>query len=170
MNSDTPSGQYLWPLVKDIKFAMFTTHHSNFVLHSRPMTTQNKEMPDDKLWFFMSIKSDPVKEIAKQPEVNLAYADVDKDTFVSVSGTAQVVDDKAQLEALWNKIAEAWFPGGVNDPDLALVRVTVNHAHYWNVRENKLTQLLMMAKAAFTGEKVALGESGEATVRSGSKN
>ena len=170
MNSETPNEQQLWPLVKNIKFAMFTTHHHNSVLHSRPMTTQNKEMPDDKLWFFMSIKGDPVKEIAKQPEVNLAYADLAKDTFVSVSGTAQVVDDKAQLEALWNKIAEAWFPGGMNDPDLALVRVTVNHAHYWNVRENKLTQLLVMAKAAFTGEKAAIGESGEASVGSSSKN
>lgn len=170
MNTDTSSEQHLWPLVKDIKFAMFTTHHGNSVLHSRPMTTQNKEMPDDKLWFFMSIKGGPVQEIVKQAEVNLAYADLAKDTFVSVSGTAQVVDDKPKREALWNKFAEAWFPGGVNDPDLALVRVTVNHAHYWNVRENKLTQLLVMAKAAFTGEKVSLGESGEASLGSGSKS
>jgi len=49
------------------------------------------------------------------------------------------------------------------------VRVTVSHAHYWNVSENKLTQLLVMAKALFSGEKPALGESGEVSLGSGSK-
>jgi len=78
-------------------------------------------------------------------------------------------DDKTQRQALWTKFAQAWFPGGVDDPDLALVRVTVSHTHYWNVSENKLTQLLVMAKAVFTGEKPDLGESGEVSLGSGSK-
>jgi len=49
------------------------------------------------------------------------------------------------------------------------VRVTVNYAHYWNTSENKLTQLLVMAKAVFTGEKPDLGESGQASLGSDSK-
>jgi len=167
MPTDTDAEQHLWPLIKGIKFAMFTTHHSNGHLHSRPMTTQNKTMLDDKLWFFMSAKGDTVQELIQQPQVNIGYADTGKDAFVSVSGSAEVVDDKTQREALWTKFAQAWFPGGVDDPDLALVRVTVSHAHYWNVTENKLTQLFVMAKAVFSGEKPdSLGESGE--VRLGS--
>ena len=84
--------------------------------------------------------------------------------------SAQVVDDKTQRRALWTKFAQAWFPGGVDDPDLALVCVTVSHAHYWNVNENKLTQLFVMAKAVFSGEKPgALGESGEVVLGSGCK-
>ena len=81
--------------------------------------------------------------------------------------SAQVVDDKTQRRALWTKFAQAWFPGGVDDPDLALVCVTVSHAHYWNVNENKLTQLFVMAKAVFSGEKPgAVGESGEGVLGS----
>jgi len=167
--TDTDAEQHLWPLIKSIKFALFTTRQGNGDLHSRPMTTQNKTMPDDKLWFFMSARGDTAQELAQQPQVNIGYADPGKDIYVSVSGSAQVVDDKSQREALWTKFAQAWFPGGVDDPDLALVRVTVSHAHYWNVGENKLTQLLVMAKAVFSGEKPMLGESGEVVLGSGAK-
>jgi len=169
MPTDTVAEQHLWPLIKDMKFAMFTTHDGNGHLDSRPMTTQNNTMPDDKLWFFMSVKGGAAQELAQQPQVNISYADLGKDVYVSVSGSAQVVDDKAQKQALWTKFAQAWFPGGVDDPDLALVRVTVNYAHYWNTSENKLTQLLVMAKAVFTGEKPDLGESGQASLGSDSK-
>ncbi len=169
MSTDTTAEQQLWPLIKGIKFGMFTTHHGDGSMHARPMTTQNKAMPDDKLWFFMSVKGDAVQEFVQRPQVNVSYADTGQDIFVSVSGLAQVVDDKAQRQELWTKFAQAWFPGGVDDPDLALVRVTVSHAHYWNVSENKLTQLFVMAKAVFSGEKPRLGESGEASLGGVSK-
>jgi len=47
---------------------------------------------------------------------------------------------------------EAWFPKGINDPDLALVRVKISHADYWDVKSSKLVQLYKMAKAAITGK------------------
>lgn len=118
----------------------------------------------------MSAKRDAVHELTQQPQVNISYADTSQDVYVSVSGSAEVVDDKAQRQALWSTFTQARFPGGIDDPDLALVRVTVSHAHYWNVNENKLTQLLVMAKAVFTGDKSsALGDSGEVVLTGGSK-
>jgi general stress protein 26 len=162
--STTESREQLWDLIKDIKFAMFTTRHpSNGHLHARPMTTQNKRMDeDDKLWFFMSRKGDSVEDLASEPTVNVSYADPGRDSYVSVSGTAVVSQDKAKARELWNKMTEAWFPGGVDDPDVALVEVTITHAHYWDVKENKLLQLFKMAKAAVTGKPpTGMGESGE---------
>jgi len=63
-------------------------------------------------------------------------------------------------QALWNDFAKAWFKGGVNDPDLALVRVRIEHADYWDVKENKLVQLYKQAEAALTGKAPKLGEHG----------
>lgn len=156
--------EHLWNMIKDLKFAMFTTRHpSNGHLHSRPMTTQNKRLDeDDRLWFFMSRRSDSVDDLAGEPHVNISYADSGKDSYVSVAGTASVSSDKAKARELWNKMTEAWFPGGVDDPDVALVEVVITHAHYWDVKENKLTQLFKMAKAAVTGKPPSgMGESGE---------
>lgn len=144
----------LWEMVRDIRFAMLTTHHSNGHLHSRPVTTQNSELDDtDNIWFFMSRSGEPVADLTADPVVNVAYADPGADSYVSVSGTAMVVEDMAKKQQLWSKMAEAWFPGGVDDPDLALVRVKITHADYWDVRDNKLVQLYKMAKASVTGER-----------------
>ena len=65
MTDTAASRDKLWTMIKDIKFAMFTTRHgSNGHLHSRPMTTQNKELgADDSLWFFMSRRGDPVADL-----------------------------------------------------------------------------------------------------------
>ena len=117
---------------------------------------------DDTLWFFMSRSGDPVDDLATEPTVNLSYADTSNDRFVSVSGQARVVENKAKAQALWSPLAQAWFSGGVDDPDLALIEVKIVHAHYWNVTESKITQLYQMAKAAITGKKPEhLGETGE---------
>jgi len=166
-HDDTADRKQLWDMIKDIKFAMFTTRHGNGHLHARPMTTQNSRMDEDSsLWFFMSRSGEPVADIEQEPEVNVVYADPDDDKYVSVSGTARVVDNLAKKEQLWNKMNEAWFQGGVTDPDLALVQVQITHANYWDVKASKLVQLFAMAKAAVTGRPPSdMGTHGEVRMR-----
>jgi general stress protein 26 len=167
MNAPLDSREKLWKLIKDIKFAMFTTRHGNGHLHARPMTTQNKALEaDESLWFFMSKKGDPVADLIADPVVNLVYADPSEDVYVSVSGTAALLEDPAKKEQLWSKLNAAWFPGGPTDPDLALVQVQIIHANYWDVKESKIVQLYEMAKAAMTGKPpTELGEHGEVRMR-----
>lgn len=154
-HSPAADREHLWQLIRGIRFAMFTTVAAGDpggTLHSRPMTTQNRRIDeDDSLWFFMSRRSDPVHELQDAPEVNVAYADPDGDRYVSVTGRAAVVDDRARVHALWNPFAEAWFPGGPDDPDLALVQVRIGEAEFWDVKASKVTQLFRMAGAAVTG-------------------
>jgi general stress protein 26 len=167
IQADTQTQEHLWTLIRDIRFAMFTTRHGNGHLHSRPMTTQSHSSEQhDRLWFFMSRGSDPVDDLRTEPNVNVSFADTSKDCYVSVTGTGRVVDDPEKARALWTPMADAWFPGGVDDPDLALVEVLITHAHYWDVKESKITQLYKMAKAAVTGKPpTGMGEQGEVRMR-----
>jgi len=167
VGDDSRDREKLWDLIKDIKFAMITTRHANGHLHSRPMTTQNRDIDEDtSLWFFMSRHGGVVADIEREPAVSVAYADSDSDDYVSVSGQARVVEDMARKRQLWNKMTEAWFPKGVNDPDLALVQVGITHADYWEARDSKLTQLFKMAKAAVTGQPPRdIGEHGRVNMR-----
>ncbi len=164
---ESSSREQLWDLIKNIKFAMFTTRHSNGHLHSRPMTTQNKKVDEDgSLWFFMSRAGEPVADLETESTVNVVYSDPGKDSYVSVSGTARVVENLAKKEQLWNKFNEAWFPGGATDPDLALVQVQITHANYWDVKSSKLVQLFAMAKAVVTGKPPKdMGTHGEVRMR-----
>ena len=149
----------LWNLIKDIKFGMLTHRHSTGMMHSCPLTTQNKALDEDSvLYFFISRKSELASAMAADANVNVSYADPGDDSYVSVSGVSAIVEDQAKKQALWSSVAKAWFPGGANDPDLALLAVTIHHAEYWDVKESKMMQLAKMATAAFTGKQPHLGE------------
>jgi hypothetical protein len=87
---------------------------------------------------------------------------------VSVSGRARLVRDKDKARELWNPTLRAWFPRGLDDPELALLCVTVTKAEYWDTPNSRMVQLVGFLKGALTGEpyrpgdneKVNLGESG----------
>ena len=149
--SDKNPRQVLWDLIQDTRFCMLVHRHDDGSLHSHPMTTQNKELGDDDcLYFFMSRRTEVGQRLRQDGNVNLAYADVDKDAWVSVTGHATIVEDMAKKKELFNPMAKAWFPGGLEDPDLELVAVRIAHAEYWDVKDSKLVQLLKMGKAAMT--------------------
>ena len=111
-------------LLKGIRVAMMTTIDQDGSLRSRPMATQETEDPGE-LWFFTGADSAKAGEIGRDQRVNLSYAKPDDESYVSLSGTAQVVRDKAKAKELWNPFVKAWFPKGLDDPNLALLRVQV---------------------------------------------
>ena len=151
--STNPSDQHtLWNLIKDIKFGMLTHRHSDGMLHSHPLTTQNQSADEgSRLYFFVSRNSDIARRLQQDSNVNVSYADPGQDSYVSLSGQGAVVDDGAKKAALWSPMAKAWFQGPA-DPDLALLEISIRHAEYWDVKESKMVQLAKMAKAALTGE------------------
>jgi len=146
-------------LIKDINVAMMTTEAEDGLLHSRPMATQKTEF-DGTLWFFTGLSTGKISEIGWNPEVNLSYSDGGANKYVSVSGTAEIVDDRAKKEELWSDIYKAWFPQGLDDPDLCLMKVEVTFAEYWDVPSGKMVQAFGFLKALATGERLKMeGES-----------
>ncbi len=148
----------LWALVKDMRFGMLTHRHADGSLHSHPLTTQNRSLDDGCLYFFVSRATELGQRIAVDGSVNVAYADTHKDRYVSVTGQARVNEDRRLRDTLFNALAKAWFPGGVDDPNLELVEVRILHAEYWSTTESKVTQLFKMASAAVTGQPPVIGE------------
>ena len=154
MNSNASTDQHtLWELIKDIRFGMLTHRDANGALHSHPLTTQNKSSDEaSTLYFFISHKSEMAQRLQQDGNLNVSYAHPGKDSYVSVSGHGSIVDDAAKKEALFSPMAKAWFPGGATDPDLALLKIAISHAEYWDVTDSKMVQLAKMAKAAITGD------------------
>lgn len=159
MTTHTDSHKKLWELIKHARFGMLTHRHPDGMLHSHPLTTQNKSLEDDMLlYFFVSRATEVGQRLQADGNVNISYADPSKDVYVSVSGQASINNDRGMKEKLFNALAKAWFPGGVDDPDLELVQVKIVHAEYWDVKESKTTQLFKMATAAVTGHPPKMGE------------
>jgi general stress protein 26 len=144
-------------LIKDIDIAMLTTVEPDGSLRSRPMSTQSTEF-NGQLWFFTELASSKVHEVQRERHVNVAYAKPSDQKYVSVSGTASISRDRAKMEELWSPIHKAWFPKGLEDPNIALLCVDVDHAEYWDAPSSKIVQLTGFVKAVVTGKKY--GEEG----------
>lgn len=138
----------LWQRLESVRTTMMTTQDIDGVtLRSRPMWTQGDDF-DGTLWFFAPDDGALAQELEENGGVALAYAAPDKDLYVSVSGRAKLVRDRGKAEELWNVFADAWFPGGVDDPHLALVRVDVDRAQYWEDKKPKVIQFAEMVVGA----------------------
>jgi general stress protein 26 len=147
-------------LIKGIKFAMLTTAEADGSLRSRPMATQRGAF-DGTLWFFTRASSHKVEEVRQDRHVNVAYADPDDQRYVSVSGKARLVRDKGKMKEFWSPAYKVWFPQGLEDPDVALLRVDVTEAEYWDSPSGTMVYLIGMAKAAVTGRPPKASEVGE---------
>jgi len=118
-------------LIQDVRVAMMTTATADGSLRSRPMLTRSVGA-DAALWFFARADAAKVTEALEHPRVNLSYADPRRGHYVSVSGLATLVRDRERMRQLWDESERAWFPRGLDEPDLALLRVSVERAEYWD--------------------------------------
>jgi general stress protein 26 len=84
--------------------------------------------------------------------VNLAYSDPNTSTFVSITGTGELVRDRTKHQELWTPVLKAWFPEGLQDPQLTLLKVNVLEAEYWDASSSRMVQLFEMAKALVSGQ------------------
>jgi general stress protein 26 len=122
--------QKLWQMVRDIKIAMLTTRDGR-LLRGRPMECLQVD-DDGTLWFFTAASSPKAAEIADEHEVGLAFIDKPGQNYVSVSGLATVVHDEEKARTLWTEDQRNWYPQGLDDPALALLKVTPQQAEYWD--------------------------------------
>ena len=92
------------------------------------------------------------------PSGNQSRQNPDDQRYVSVSGNAFLVRDKAKAKELWNEALRTWFPQGLDDPDLALLRVTVDKAEYWDSPSSAMVHAFGYVKALVTGAPPSPGD------------
>ncbi len=142
-------------LIKDIRMAMLVTIDDAGRPRSRPMQTQQVEF-DGTIWFFTDVQSDRVAEITANPRVNVAYAS-SSESYVSVTGMAEIVQDPARTHELWNPLLRAWFDSA-DDPRIRLVRVDAESAEYWDTPGGKIASLISLVRSAVTGNRDTSGD------------
>jgi general stress protein 26 len=150
--------QKLRELVKDIDFCMLTTIDERGDLHSRPMSSNGDIDPDGDIWFFTGAFSHKVSEIKDTPRVNVSFADPQNQNYISITGRARLIRDRKKINELWKPQLQMWFPEGKDDPNIALLRVKIEKAEYWDSPSNPLSYALNFVSALVTGEEPDNGE------------
>jgi len=144
-------------LLKGARICMLTTQDEHSNLRSRPMAMQEMETDGD-LWFFTGRHTPKVDEITSDHRVNISV--IHGNSYISISGTGSVVKDKEKAAELWNPAYKAWFPKGLEDPELVLLKVSMDMAEYWDNPGGMVTTVIAYAKSLATGERPKIGENG----------
>lgn len=150
--------------IKGIRMAMLTTVDMDGSLHSRPMAMVDQPF-DGTLWFFTDADAPKVDNVERDAQVNVSFAKPDDHRFVSMSGTATLVRDQQKIDALWQPMYQAWFPQGKDGGNLALLRIEVASAEYWDAPSNPVVRVTGLAKALFTGQQADQGENAKLDVQ-----
>ncbi len=137
--------------IGDRAIAMVTATDRRYMPASRPLLTQQFD-DDGVLWFFVPSDGSLALGIETNPRVSVTYSDPGRGVYVSLSGYARLVYDPDRIFALWDERVEPWFRQGPLDPRLALLRVDVDHAEYWDERSKGMVRLLELAHAALRRE------------------
>lgn len=144
-------------MIDKIKTCMLTTYDTHQEFHSRPMGTAQVDV-EGNIWFFTNEFSPKVAEISLENKVSLTYADTSNHVYIAVNGTAYVVEDREKMKELWNPYVEIFFPDGIDDPALSLLRIDTESAEYWDGSASKIALIFKMIKAAVTGKKYEAGD------------
>ena len=128
--------------------------------HAVPMSRQEVD-EDGNIWFLFSSESETHRNIQKSNKVSLLYAHVGDYNFLSINGIAEISEDQERIDKYWNKMIEAWFEKGKEDPHIRVLKVTPGEAHYWDNKSNKLVTFMKVATSAISGQKLDIGREGE---------
>jgi general stress protein 26 len=143
-----------WDLMKKIGFAMLVTHDGN-KLRARPMSAY-LERDENAIYFLTDARRHKDEEIARNPGVNLSFANASDQKYVSITGTAVVSNDRAKIRELFSTPAKAWW-SSAEDPDIRVLKITPDDAEFWD-SPGSVISYVKMAAAAMTGSRPDLGD------------
>jgi general stress protein 26 len=148
-------------MVKDSKVCMLITNEKSAEnLSGRPMSI-SKIDEDGTMWFFTRASSYKVEEIEESKKVSIAITNESSQNYLMINGSGNLVSDKVKMKELWSSILKAWFPLGLNDPDIILIKVTPKEVNYWDSSSSTMVVLFNMLKAIATGKEYEEGEHGK---------
>ena len=148
--------EQLGELIEDISVCMLTTPDDQNALVSKPMSPQ--EMCEQgSIWFLTDPNTTKAQHLKN---INLAFSNESKGTYVSISGHGEIVTDRSRIESLWTAFAKPWFPEGPESSNLALLKFVPSSAEYWDAPHSKIVRTFAMVASIVAAKPVGMGDHG----------
>lgn len=151
--------QHVWDIMEKSHVCMMVTRDGG-ELRGRPMGA----MPDREervVWFVTDARAHKDEELRDDPRACITFQS--GNTYLSVSGGAEVLRDMAKLKEIWNTAVDAWFPEGPEDPNVRLLRFSPEQAEYWD-GPNSIVAGLKMAIASARDTRPDMGDNAKVSM------
>jgi general stress protein 26 len=123
--------------IRDIDFAMLSTHTRGGAIGARPMSNNRDIDYDGDSYYFAFDDALMVDDILHDPKVGLSFQGTSgmlgmKPFFVAVEGTAGLIRDQAAFRDHWTKDIGRWAKDGIDTAGLVLIKIHADRVHYWD--------------------------------------
>jgi len=153
-NDNARNVERVWELMNKIGFAMLVTRDGN-KLRARPMSAY-LQRDENAIYFLTDARRHKDEEIARDPSVNLSFADAGSQKYVSLTGMAVISNDRAKIEQLFTTAAKAWW-NSADDPNIRVLKITPDDAEFWD-SPGTVISYVKMATAAVAGTRPDIGD------------
>jgi len=161
----TSALEKLRELLANFPIATMVTAERNGAITARPIGVVGDHAAfDGHLWFITDRRSRKVRAIHGGATTFLIFEDHAKGAYLHLTGLAQVVEDRQRLEQLYTPVQRTWFPDGLEDPNITLVRFDADQGEFWDQHNGMLRLLAAFTKAIVTGSPGSSGNTGTATL------
>lgn len=155
--------QKMQDMATDVKICMFCTYDTNNRMQTAPMSA-NKVDVNGVFWFLSDKNSKRNEDLSSNGVTDLIFGDPSKENYISVHGNSEVLFDKEIIKELWNPIVKTWFQGGVDDPNISVIKFTPDEAYYWDTKHGKMVSFLKIITGAIVGKTMDDGIEGKLTL------
>lgn len=146
---------HVWKLINDIPVAMVVTHEGQGQnMRARPMAVRPAR-EEGAIYFLTDADTPKAHEIQRNESVCLALSDNKRQKYVSISGHAEMIDDRGRVKKYWSVYDKAFWPDK-DDPRIRVLRVTPQSAEFWEGDGRVVTAVKLVAAIA-SGERMNVG-------------
>jgi general stress protein 26 len=153
---------FVWKSIERIGNCMLISRDGEH-LRGRPMRAVPRQT-ENAIYFITAKSSHKPGEIIQNPDACVCFSE-GSHTFISLSGSFSMSDDREKIASLWSSADDAYFPNGSSDPNAILLTYTPESGEYWDAPSNPVVIAIAFIKAQVTGEKPAFRDN--AKVRMG---
>ncbi|GAB3906222.1 pyridoxamine 5'-phosphate oxidase family protein [Mucilaginibacter boryungensis] len=149
-------GNDAWKKLKELaekaESCFFCTNiKTGLPFNTRPMSPQRIDDNGD-LWFLSANDSHKNADIKSDPLVQLLFQASPHSGFLSVYGIAEISEDKAMIDTLWDPLLKVWFTEGKDDLRISVIKVSPTQGYYWDNKHGNAIAFVKMIAGAITGK------------------
>jgi general stress protein 26 len=141
-------------MIRQLDLCILITTGKDGQRHNRPMAAVKIDDNGD-CWFFASKSSGKLRDISSNNKLQVIFANPAINDYVELHGVATVDCNEAEIMDKWSPLVNDWFPGGIKDPEVCLVRVEITNIFYWDEKTEGIQRLSIKTTTVVDDQRLA---------------
>ncbi len=132
--------------MKDIQVSFLNTQFEDGVI-TRPMIARFDEADRTAMYFISGGEGSQVDAMLNDKMVSVSMSDKSQKIYIVIKGKCTLTKSKAKIKLFWNSMTDLWFPKGLENSDVSLIKMDFDTLECWDSSGNLIIKAIDMLVA-----------------------